>query len=192
MKKLSKKTKRKLIIFAIKTAIYIVVGLVIWHISAAKHRQTEKDIGENIVAEEIDEAIEDGIEVVKYEPQNDFYIAECNLSWEMQKVAYNACNDTGIPFNVALGLIEVESNFNAYAVNETTGCYGYCQLHPKYFPSDLSPEENITTGIKWLAMLYGNNGGNMAKALTIYNAGHDNGSRIYASKVLKAAEKWGE
>ena len=189
---MKKQTKRKLIIFAAKTIIYIVIGLAIWHISAAKNRQTEKDIGENIVADEIDEGLEDAIEVLSFERQGGFYVPECKLSPEHQKSVYAACKDTGIPISVALGLIEVESGFNTAAVNAKSGCYGLCQLHPKYFPTDLTPEENIATGIKHLATLYGNNNGDMAKALTIYNAGHDTGSRTYATKVLNAAAKWEE
>ncbi len=123
--------------------------------------------------------------------ESEFYITECKLSKELQQAIYETCNGTGIPYNVALGLIEVESTFNENALNEKTGCYGLCQLNPKYFPSDLTPEENIKIGICWLARLYGNNGGDMEKALTIYNVGHDNGTRHYATKVLKAAEKWG-
>lgn len=192
MKKLSKQTKRKLLVFGIKTIIYIVVGLVIWHISAAKHRQTEKDIGENLVADEIEEGVEDAIEIAEIKPTSVFYTSQCKLSPELQKAAWDACNNTGIPISVAFGLIEVESGFNPYAVNATTGCYGLCQLHPKYFESNLSPEENIATGIKHLATIYGNNGGDIKKALTIYNAGHDNGSRSYANKVMQAAAKWEE
>ena len=64
MKKLAPETKHKLIKFLIKTLIYIIVGVSIWHISAAKNRQTEKDVGENLVADEIEEGVEDVIEVV--------------------------------------------------------------------------------------------------------------------------------
>lgn len=47
--------KRKLLIFISKTIIFIVIALVIWYASAAKHRQTEKDIEENLAADEIEE-----------------------------------------------------------------------------------------------------------------------------------------
>lgn len=192
MKKMNKQTKRKLIIFGIKTIIYIVVGLVIWHISAAKHRQTEKDIGENLIADEIEEGVEDAIEIAEITPTRDFYLPQCKLTPDLQKAVFTACNSTGIPYSVGLALIEVESGFNPYAVNATSGCYGLCQLHPKYFPTNLTPAENIETGIKHLARLYGNNGGDIEKALTIYNAGHDNGTRAYANKVMQAAHEWEE
>ena len=171
--------------------LLIIAVLIVGIIGTPKQKKAAKDVEKEIIVDEVEEVIEEAVEDVNIPARNDFYIAECKLSKEMQNAVYDACNDTGIPFNIALGLIEVESNFNAEAVNTKTGCYGYCQLHPTYFPNDLSPEENIATGIKWLARLYGNNGGDIAKALTIYNAGHDTGSRTYASMVLKAADKWG-
>ena len=176
--------------------ILFIATLLICIIGTPKEKETAKDVGENvgenIIAEEIIEGAEEAVEVLKNDRQNDFYLSECKLSPELQKAVYAACNDTGIPISVALGLIEVESGFNPAAVNSQTGCYGLCQLHPKYFPSDLSPEENIATGIKHLANIYGNYDGNIEKALTVYNAGHDNGSRWYAKKVLQAAAKWEE
>ena len=157
-----------------------------------EEKQTAKDVEDNVIADEIVEGLEEAAEIAEIKPLRDYYLPECKLSPELQKAVYNACNDTGIPFGIALGLIEVESGFNPYAVNAKSGCYGLCQLHPKYFPTDLSPEENIETGIKYLARIYGNNGGDMEKALTIYYAGHDTGSRSYANKVLRAAAIWDE
>lgn len=88
-----------------------------------------------------------------------------------------------------LGLIEVESSFRRDAVNQTSGCYGYCQLNPAYFPSGLSPEDNIRTGISYLAEKL-ERYDEMGAGLTAYNAGYDTGNRGYAEKVLAAAERW--
>lgn len=172
--------------------IIVIAALLIYIIGTPEEKQTAKDVEDNVIADEIVEGLEEAAEVAEIKPLCDYYLPECELSPQLQKAVYNACNDTGIPFGVALGLIEVESEFNPYAVNAKSGCYGLCQLHPKYFPTDLSPEENIETGIKYLARIYGNNGGDMEKALTIYYAGHDNGSRRYAKKVLQAAAIWDE
>jgi hypothetical protein len=38
--------RRKVILFAVKTLIYIILALIIWHISTSRTRQTEKDVGE--------------------------------------------------------------------------------------------------------------------------------------------------
>ena len=58
MKKLSVERKRKIKIFIVKTIIFLAVGLTIWFVSNKKHHGTEKDVGENIVADEIEEVTE--------------------------------------------------------------------------------------------------------------------------------------
>ena len=84
----------------------------------------------------------------------------------------------------------MESSFRADALNKRSGCYVYCQLNPKYFPADLSPVDNIRTGIECLAYQL-ERYDNLEAALTAYNAGHDTGSRTYANMVLEAAAAFG-
>lgn len=110
------------------------------------------------------------------------------LSYELQDTLHTACEEYGIPYHVALGLIETESGFRADADNGL--CYGYCQLNRAYFPGNLTPAENIRVGVKTLAAQLARYGGDIGAALTAYNSGHDNGTRWYASRVLAAAEKW--
>ena len=94
-----------------------------------------------------------------------------------------------MPYALALGLIYTESRFDAYAVS-ASGCYGYCQLNPRYFPAGLCPADNIRHGIGWLGELIVEYG-DVGAALTAYNAGHDTGDRWYAELVLGAAREWG-
>lgn len=101
------------------------------------------------------------------------------------------CEEYHIAPALALGLIEVESSFQRDAVNPAYGCYGYCQLSPNYFPSGLSPEDNIRVGIGYLGEQL-ERYGELEAGLTAYNAGYDTGSRTYASKVLSAMERWEE
>lgn len=108
---------------------------------------------------------------------DDLYLEVCSSSESNQ-----------IPLYLALGLIEVESSFDPYAVSPK-GCYGLFQINPKYHPSNLSPKENIKYGIEFLSILLEQYGDTEA-ALTAYNAGHDTGNREYAQKVLESAEKW--
>lgn len=105
----------------------------------------------------------------------------------LQYVLWQACEDTGIEYAIALAVIEVESDFNP---DEDNGiCYGYMQLHRRYFPGNLSPGQNIRYGMEHLGRLL-KQYGTIEAALTAYNAGHDTGSRTYANAVLAAAEKW--
>ena len=100
------------------------------------------------------------------------------------------CDERGVDVSLALGLIWVESRFDPNAVSKA-GCYGYCQINPKWHPADLSPVENIRYGLRYMADLCEKYGDTEA-GLTAYNAGRDTGDRSYAKAVFVAAEKWRE
>lgn len=98
------------------------------------------------------------------------------------------CEEYGVPFSLALGLIEVESRFQEGADNGQ--CYGLCQLNRDYFPDELSPAENIQHGMQYLGSLLDRYEGDTAAALRAYNRGYDDGARGYSNAVLEAAERW--
>lgn len=108
------------------------------------------------------------------------------LDYDMQAILRAVCEENGVDYALALGLIETESNFQPDADNGQ--CYGLCQLNRTYFPDNLTTAENITAGISYLGELL-EKYGNERDALTAYNSGHPGSSR-YASAVLRAAEKW--
>lgn len=109
------------------------------------------------------------------------------LSDELFRAVDAAAVEHGVPVCLALGLIQVESSFDPDAVS-SHGSYGLCQLNPKFFPSGLSAEENVQTGLAHLGSLLERY--DTMTALTIYNAGRDTGDREYANKVLDAAWAW--
>ncbi len=109
------------------------------------------------------------------------------LTTEELTALLETCEAGHIEPETGLGLIQYESSFDPYALNEKSGCYGYCQLNPKYFPADLSPVDNIRAGIEYLAYQLERYDGDLEAALTAYNAGHDTGDRTYANSVLEAA-----
>ena len=111
------------------------------------------------------------------------------LSAELQLALLTICEETGVDPLLALGLIETESNFVTDAVSRT-GDYGLCQLNHLYFPTDLTPEENMRRGIGYLAELL-KRYGSTETALTAYHIGHDDGTRYYAGAVLGHARAWG-
>lgn len=120
-------------------------------------------------------------------PVEDWYIETIPLDKQLQEVVWNACGEYGVDYFTALGLIQVESNFQVDAVNRRTGCYGLMQLNPRYFPSGLDAESNIQAGVEYLGSLM-NCYGDVEAALTAFNAGHDTGRRWYARSVLKATD----
>ena len=79
-----------------------------------------------------------------------YFRVDVPLSYDLQDALHTACERYSIDYPVALGLIEVESNFQADIVNATGDCYGLCQLNVRYFPSGLQPEENINHGLAYL------------------------------------------
>ena len=123
-------------------------------------------------------------EVNAFTPWEDVPLAD-----DLQEVLWEACQEYDIEFELALGLIEVESAFHTDAVSDV-GCYGLMQLNPQYFPADLSPAENVQYGVKFLAEKLNQYAGDQGAALTAYNAGHDTGNREYAENVMAAAERW--
>lgn len=109
------------------------------------------------------------------------------LTTEELTVLLETCEAGNINPETGLGLIQYESSFDPYALNERSGCYGYCQLNPRYFPSGLSPVENIRAGIEYLAYQLERYDGDLEAALTAYNAGYDTGDRTYAEQVIAAS-----
>ena len=149
------------------------------------------DYGVSLLAVEIENS---GAELTPSEPIEPLdevvglYRTDVPMLPEHQEALYRLCAEIGVDADLALGLIEAESTFDPYAVSET-GCYGYCQLS-RYFPSGLSPEDNMRAGIGWLGDLI-EQYGDVEKALTIYHLGSDDGTRIYANVVLGYARAWG-
>lgn len=117
-----------------------------------------------------------------------YFREDVPLSFELQDALHTACEANNVPYHVALGLIEVESGFDPEAVSPA-GCYGLCQLNPQYFPSGLTPAENIKAGMEYLGSLI-DRYGDLGAALCAYHDGHDTGRRGYSNAVLEAAEKW--
>ena len=115
------------------------------------------------------------------------YLNPTPLSDELFRAVDAAADTYHVPICLALGLIEVESGFDAEAVSPK-GCYGLTQLNPKFFPSGLSAEENVQTSLAHLGSLLERY--DTMTALTIYNAGRDTGDREYANKVMETAWAW--
>lgn len=138
---------------------------------------------------ETETTTETTVEIIADEPLSE-YANYCPLPLDDDAVLREVCNESGVPYAIAMALIYTESRFNPYAVNPASGCYGYCQLHPAYFPANLSPADNIRYGIGWLGELIAEYG-DIGAALTVYAYGHDNGNRWYANVVMERAQEWG-
>ena len=144
------------------------------------------------VAEEVELIEETTIEEVEKEtiPEISYNFSEVPLSEEDLEAVIINCENFGIPIPIALGLIDVESEFNTTAVS-SSGCYGLMQLHPKYFDTSTSTQQQIHDGLEYLSSHY-KKYEDWISALNCYNAGHYTGDTKYPNKVMRDAEKWSE
>lgn len=98
------------------------------------------------------------------------------------------CEENSIPLHVALGLIQVESEFNTYdSTTKKSNCY--FQINSEYQSENLSGEDNIRYGIEYLGSKL-NETGDLMTALDAYHNGHVTGDMSYPYKVMDAASEW--
>lgn len=170
---------------------FLAPHLALWAMDAAASRATEMDNPRLEVVEIVPPVdctfLVEAVEAM----QKDFYRDDIPLSLELQAVLRESCEVNGVALCDALGLIEVESGFRVDAVSRE-GCFGLFQLNSKYYPSDLTPAENIRAGVAHLAGQIERYDGDIQAALRGYNRGYDDGDRTYARAVLDASEKWGK
>lgn len=117
-----------------------------------------------------------------------------SLSEELQLLVWQACEETGCPYELALSIIHCESSYRN--VNGDGGnSIGYMQIQPRWHQArmeklgvtDLSdPLSNFRVGCDLLAELLDKH--SVEDALSVYNTG-GTGHRKYANKVLGYMEE---
>ena len=123
---------------------------------------------------------------------------EIPLSYELQQVVIDNCEEYGLDPKIILGIMDVESDFRLKIDNGI--CYGIMQIHKgnqnwvkkNCGVTDIyEPAQNIRAGCWILSKgleLYGD----IEKALVWYNTGAvKTNSSYYSRQVLRDAEKWG-
>lgn len=102
---------------------------------------------------------------------------EIPLSYDLQSYLRAVCAEYGVPYHIALGVIQAESSFAADVSNGI--CFGYMQIHKinsgwlgeKLGVSDLlDPYQNLRAGVYILGDLYADYG-DWHKTLIAYNYG---------------------
>ena len=118
---------------------------------------------------------------------------------EHQEIVRYWCQQLDVDERMVYGVIFAESNFDQYAINPETGCFGYMQLNRDIYDYDrfCEPERNLYAGIAELARLrciYRD----ATMVLLCYNNGEAGAHRLiakgvtsteYTRKVLKYADK---
>ena len=184
---------------ALLALCFLIPHFAVWAMDAAAERVAEEDNPPVVtVTPPIDcTPLVDAVEAAREAAQAGPYDDTIPLSRELQAVLREACKEHGVAVCDAIGVIEVESNFQDGASNGI--CVGLMQTNKKYAStfeeatghSIYTPEGNIRGGVWYLGTLLERYNGDTQAALTAYNAGRDTGDRRYARAVLDASEKWG-
>lgn len=126
------------------------------------------------------EAAEDPEEPEKIEQallEQGYLHEEIPLDFDLQCHLRTVCEEYGVPYHIALGVIQAESSFKADASNGT--CFGYMQINKinaewlseSIGVTDLTdPYQNLRSGVFILSDLFGDYG-DWHKALIAYNYG---------------------
>lgn len=198
-------TKRDKRLLCATLALFLAPHLIVWSWDAEAGKAAESaqqavveavpavSLSETLPAYEVqpwsieDEDPEEDEKITTALEAQGYYRPDVPLSYDLQDNLHTACETYNVPYELALGLIEVESNFDVDASNGR--CYGLCQLNAKYHPANLTPTENIWAGMEYLGYQL-ERYSTVEAALEGYHAGHDTGARGYARAVLAAAERW--
>lgn len=121
------------------------------------------------------------------------------LSEELQDHIMNLCEEYGIDPAVVIAMIEKESCYTVTAIGDSGNSFGLMQIQPRWHSGRmeklgctdlLDPFQNVTVGIDYLAEMLDWYGGEIAAALTAYNAGSYSGTVTnYAWAVMAMAEE---
>lgn len=130
------------------------------------------------------------------------------LNHDTQAQVLGWCEEYGVPYSVALAVIEAESSFRPDAENGS--CYGYMQINSinkSWLFQEIGvtnledPLQNLHSGIYKLGDLYGKYG-DWHKALVCYNCGETGAYNHYFSQgltssgysrhVMELEAKWAE
>lgn len=110
---------------------------------------------------------------------------------QVSRIVYKKSKEYGFSPYLVMSIIQVESNFNQYAVS-SAGAHGLMQLNYSVwkdvynidFNRIYHKEYNIDLGLKVLKHYYDKNSGNMYKALFRYNNGYKHNNTAYSGKVI--------
>lgn len=132
--------------------------------------------------------------------EQDRFCEDIPLTNEEQVFLQSACEEFEVPYALALGLIEQETDFRNI-ICDNGASTGYMQVQKKWHwdrmerlgVTDLSePNGNFRVGLDYLSELYGKYE-DWSLALTVYNMGHNPGYITdYAKNVMGNYERWQE
>ena len=124
--------------------------------------------------------VETESEIVSVIPDLGFRYLDVPLDHGLQDYVYQVCDQDGVPFELVMAVIFVESGFDQDAIS-STGDYGLMQIshiNHGWLSSELGlndfldPYQNIAAGVHILADKINESGGDLTQALMRYNRGN--------------------
>jgi soluble lytic murein transglycosylase-like protein len=118
------------------------------------------------------------------------FVADPQRRLELLRQVHQAASRAGVPPELVLAVIEVESRFDRFAVSRV-GAQGLMQVMPFWKAEIGRPEDNLTDnatnleyGCRILQYYLDREGGALPAALAAYNG--SSGSRAYSDRVARA------
>lgn len=158
------------------------------------------------LAQEVTEDPEEPEKIEQALVEQGYLHEEIPLNFDLQCHLITVCEEYGVPYHIALGVIQAESSFTADASNGT--CFGYMQINKinaewlseSIGVTDLTdPYQNLRSGVFILSDLFGDYG-DWHKALIAYNYGPSGAQEHVFSKgytttgysraVMEYADAW--
>jgi len=158
------------------------------------------------LAQEVTEDPEEPEKIEQALLEHGYLHEEIPLNFDLQCNLITVCEEYGVPYHIALGVIQAESSFTADVSNGI--CFGYMQIHKinsgwlgeRLGVSDLlDPYQNLRAGVYILGDLYADYG-DWHKALIAYNYGPSGAQEHVFSKgytttgysraVMEYADAW--
>ena len=124
-------------------------------------------------------------------------IYDVPLKAELQVRIIDICHEYEIDPAVVLAMMDVESDYDIYAMGDSGNAFGLLQVQPRWHYeriarlgcADLfSPENNVTVAVDYLAELLEKYDGDMEMALTAYNRGSYGAQRDLFSKGIYSSK----
>lgn len=108
-------------------------------------------------------------------------------------IVFHKSRTYGFEPNLVLGIVQVESAFNPKAISHR-GAYGLMQVNLQVWEEELAidrkyifdVEYNIDLGLQILKRYYDESGGNLKRALHLYNNGYKYNNMAYTDRVDSA------
>jgi soluble lytic murein transglycosylase-like protein len=146
-----------------------------------KRERTEKNL--NWMAKEFAKVTSENAELVRHCRHLEAYSFQFVMG-----ILITKSEKFGIPLNVAMALVQIESSFNPQAIS-VGGDYGLFQINEKAWTFDrgkiFEPEYNIEFGLKILKQCY-DRAGSWPLALALYNAGKNHKKSNHPKKLSES------